>query len=109
MAEVAAQELLGAQGIPVVRTGLERLSSEAVRLSKPVGLPVALKIVPQDVIHKCEVDGVQLQLTCLGQVSEAYRETFATERTPVPAAIIEGVSVPTQGQNEDRGDGRARP
>ena len=55
--EVAAKELLGAQGIPVLPTTLPRSSSEAVRLAKALGLPVALKIVSPDVMHKREVGG----------------------------------------------------
>jgi len=55
--EVAAKEVLGAQGIPVLPTTLARSSSEAVRLAKALGLPVALKIVSPDVMHKREVGG----------------------------------------------------
>ena len=93
MTEVAAKELPGAQGIPVVPTSLARSSSEAVRLAKALGLPVALQIVSPDVMHKSEVGGVQLQLTSLAQVSKAYGEILATVRARVPAAVIEGVSV----------------
>jgi acyl-CoA synthetase (NDP forming) len=57
MTEVAAKELLRAQGISVVPTSLAQSSSEAVRLAKALGLPVALKIVSPDVIHKSEVGG----------------------------------------------------
>jgi acetyltransferase len=71
MTEVAAKELLGAQGILVVPTTLARSLSEAVRLAKALGLPVALKIVSPAGMHKSEVGGVQLQLTSLAQVSEA--------------------------------------
>jgi acyl-CoA synthetase (NDP forming) len=93
MTEVAAKELLGAQRILVVPTTLACSLSEAVRLAKALGLPVALKIVSPDVMHKREVGGVQLQLTSLAQVSEAYGEILTTVRTRVPAAVIEGVSV----------------
>jgi len=57
MTAVAAKELLGAQGIPVVPISLARSSSEAVRLAKALGLPVALQIVSPDVMHKSEVGG----------------------------------------------------
>ena len=93
MTEVAAKELLRTQGIPVVPTSLARSSNEAVRMAKALGLPVALKIVSPDVIHKSEVGGVRLQLTSLAQVSKAYGEIIATVRARVPEAVIEGVSV----------------
>jgi acyl-CoA synthetase (NDP forming) len=91
--EVAAKELLRAQGIPVVPTSLARSPSEAVRVAKALGLPVALKIVSPDVVHKSEVGGVRLQLTSLAQVSNAYGEIVATVRARAPEAVIEGVSV----------------
>jgi len=62
-------------------------------LAKALGLPVALKIVSPDVMHKSEVGGVQLQLISLAQVRRAYGEILATVRARVPEAVIEGVSV----------------
>jgi acyl-CoA synthetase (NDP forming) len=93
MSEVAAKELLRAQGIPVVPTSLARSAGEAVRLAKALGLPVALKIASTDIIHKSEVGGVRLQLTSLAQVDKAYREIVSTVRARSPEAVIEGVSV----------------
>jgi len=93
MTEVVAKDLLRAQGIPVVPTSLARSSTEAVRLAKTLGLPVALKIVSPQVIHKSEVGGVRLQVTSLAQVSKAYGEIVATVRARIPGSVIEGVSV----------------
>jgi acyl-CoA synthetase (NDP forming) len=93
LTEVAAKELLGAQGIPVVPTDLARSPSEAARLAKSLGLPVALKIASPDVIHKSDVGGVRLHLTSLSQVSRAYGEIVVAVRSRVPEAVIDGVSV----------------
>jgi acyl-CoA synthetase (NDP forming) len=93
LTEVAAKELLSAQGIPVVPTKLARSPSEAVRLAKSLGLPVALKVVSPDVIHKSDVGGVRLHVASLSRVSKAYREILATVRSHAPEAMIDGVSV----------------
>jgi acyl-CoA synthetase (NDP forming) len=90
---VAAHELLSVQGIPIVPTNLARSPSEAARLAKSLGLPVALKIVSPDVIHKSDVGGVRLHVTSLTQVSKAYGELLATVRSCLPEAVIDGVSV----------------
>jgi len=95
LTEVAAKELLCAQGIPVVPTRLARSPAEAVRLAKQVGLPAALKVVSPDIIHKSDVGGVRLHLTSLTQVSKAYRDLLVQARAHVPQAAIEGVSVQT--------------
>jgi acyl-CoA synthetase (NDP forming) len=93
LTEVKAKELLAAQGVPVVPTLLARSPSQAVRLAKRLGLPVALKIVSPDVIHKSDVGGVRLHLNRLSQVSKAYGDILATVRSHRPTAVIDGVSV----------------
>jgi acyl-CoA synthetase (NDP forming) len=93
MTEVAAKTLLRAQGIPVVATSLAQSSSQAVRLAKSLGLPVALKVVSPDIVHKSDVGGVRLHLTSLSRVSKAYGEMLASVRARLPEAVIEGVSV----------------
>jgi acyl-CoA synthetase (NDP forming) len=90
---VAARELLDAAGIPVVPTSLARSSGEAIRLAKSLGLPVALKVVSPDIVHKSDVGGVRLHLTSLAQVGKAYGEIVAGVRSRTPDALIEGISV----------------
>jgi acyl-CoA synthetase (NDP forming) len=93
LTEVAAKELLNAEGIPVVPTSLARSSGEAMRLAKSLGLPVALKVVSPDIVHKSDVGGVRLHLTSLAQVGKAYREIVAGVRAHTPDVLIEGLSV----------------
>jgi acyl-CoA synthetase (NDP forming) len=90
---VRATELLSAQGIPVAPAQLARSPSAAVRLAKRLGLPVALKVVSRDIIHKSDVGGVRLHLTSFSQVSKAYGDILAAVRSRVPEAVIDGVSV----------------
>jgi acyl-CoA synthetase (NDP forming) len=91
--EVTAKEWLSAQGIPVVPTQLARSPSEAARLAKRLGLPVALKIVSPDIAHKSDVGGVQLHLASFSQVSKAYRDILAAVRSRAPEALLDGISV----------------
>ena len=91
--EVAAKELLSARGIPVVPTRLARSSTEAVRLAKSLGLPVALKVVSPDIMHKSDVGGVRLHLASLAQIGKAYGEILAAVRSRLPEAAIEGIAV----------------
>jgi acetate---CoA ligase (ADP-forming) subunit beta len=95
LTEVAAKELLRAQGIPVVPTSLARSPAEAVRLAKQLGLPAALKVVSPDIAHKSDIGGVRLHLTSLTQVSKAYRDILGRVQMHVPQAAIEGVAVQT--------------
>jgi acyl-CoA synthetase (NDP forming) len=93
LTEVTAKELLSAEGIPTVPTRLARSPGEALRLARALGLPVALKVVSAQIIHKSDIGGVRLHLTSLSQVSKAYKDILATVQSRVPAALIDGVSV----------------
>lgn len=95
---VAAKELLDTQGIPMVPTGLARSPKEAMQLATTLGLPVALKVVSPDIIHKSDVGGVRLHLGSLTQVSKAYKEMLAHVQACVPQAAIAGVSVQRMAQ-----------
>jgi acyl-CoA synthetase (NDP forming) len=93
LSEVAAKEFLSTQGFSVVPTSLARSPSEAVRLAKSLGLPVALKVVSSQITHKSDVSGVRLHLASLSQVSKAYGEILATVQSRAPEAVVDGVSV----------------
>jgi acyl-CoA synthetase (NDP forming) len=93
LSDVAAKELLSAQGIPLLSTHLARSPNEAARLAKSLGLPVALKVVSPHIIHKSDVGGVRIQLASLAQVRKAYGEILATVRSRIPEAVIDGIAV----------------
>jgi len=93
LTEVESKELMKGVGIPVVETRLARTKAEALAISKELGLPVALKIVSPDVIHKSDSGGVKLGLSNMAQVGRAYSEIISTTKRANPKAKILGVSV----------------
>ena len=93
LTEVESKELIQESGIPVVETRLARSKAEAVRMSQEMGLPVVLKIVSPDVVHKSDVGGVKVGLESVSQVRTAYDSILSSTRTAVPSASILGVSV----------------
>lgn len=93
LTEVESKELIQETGIPVVETHLARNKSQAMRISGELGLPVVLKIVSPDVIHKSDVGGVKTDLKSLNQVSIAYDSILSSTIAAVPSASIRGVSV----------------
>ena len=72
LTEVESKELVKESGIPVVETRLACSRTGAVSIARKIGLPVVLKIVSPDVIHKSDVGGVKIGLATLGQVRAAY-------------------------------------
>lgn len=93
LTEVEAKELVAGAGIPVVETRLARSKAEAVSIAKELGLPVALKIVSPDVIHKSDFGGVKLNLSSGRQVAVAYGDIMSSVRRKNSGARILGVSV----------------
>ena len=93
LTEVESKELIQGTGIPVVETRLARSKSQAVSIAQELGLPVVLKIVSPDVVHKSDVGGVKIGLGSLSQVRAAYDSIHSSTRAAVPSASIQGVSV----------------
>ena len=65
-------EVLAAYGIPVIPTRKVRDADEAARAAAQLGLPVALKIVAQEIVHKSEVGGVALDLASADAVRRPH-------------------------------------
>ncbi|MEO7127620.1 MAG: bifunctional acetate--CoA ligase family protein/GNAT family N-acetyltransferase [Rhodoferax sp.] len=89
----ATQALLRAYGIPVVETVQADDVEGAVAAADRIGYPVALKIVSPQIIHKSDVGGVALALTCADEVRAAavtMRERVAQLQ---PQAVVRGFTV----------------
>lgn len=93
LTEIEAKELLKVWGVKVVETRLAHSQSQAVALSRELGLPVALKIASPDITHKSDAGGVKLGLTSQRQVTQAYRDIIHSTRKGNPQAHIQGVTV----------------
>jgi acetate---CoA ligase (ADP-forming) len=67
------EDLLDAAGIPVLRSRMAATPDQAVAAAKEAGLPVVLKAVGPDILHKSDVGGVRLGLGS----EQAVRDAFA--------------------------------
>jgi acetyltransferase len=88
--------LFAAYGIPMVSSILAAHPDEAATHAAEfigAGLPVALKILSQDIQHKSDIGGVRLNLTTATAVRSAAAEILDRARTIRPEARITGVIV----------------
>ncbi|WP_269533534.1 bifunctional acetate--CoA ligase family protein/GNAT family N-acetyltransferase [Chitinimonas sp. BJYL2] len=85
--------LLDAFHIPHPPTLPAATPGEAVAAAARIGLPVAIKIDADDLIHKSDVDGVVLNLTTLEQVADAAAAMLATARDRLDPAKLRGLVV----------------
>jgi acyl-CoA synthetase (NDP forming) len=94
LTEIESKKLLKeTAGIDVVYTVMATSKKEAVRISKEIGFPVALKIVSRDISHKSDIGGVRLGIMTPNQVAKAYGDILKAVKQRCPEAAIEGVSV----------------
>jgi len=91
LSQTDALSLLGAYGLPVIKTELAKTRQQAVTLARKVGLPVVMKIVSPDVVHKIDVGAVKLDLNSEQDVGKGFDEIIKNVKANTPSARIEGV------------------
>ncbi|MDJ1157939.1 bifunctional acetate--CoA ligase family protein/GNAT family N-acetyltransferase [Chelatococcus sp. SYSU_G07232] len=93
---VEIDRLFAAYQIPITPTVLARDTDEAAVAAAPFlaeGVPVAVKILSPDIVHKSDVGGVRLNLTSEKAVREAAAGILARAREARPDARITGLTV----------------
>ena len=93
LSEVEAKQALGEAGVPVTETILAVSRDAAVSTADGCGYPVVLKVVSQDIAHKSDVGGVQLNLADADAVGAAFDAIMSSAKAAEPNARIDGVSV----------------
>lgn len=91
--EVETIELLQTYGLPVPRGKLATTADEAVKISDEIGYPVVLKVVSNDIIHKSEAKGVELNLGSAKEVKDAWERIHTNVKSVMPGASISGIYV----------------
>ncbi|MFI5606529.1 acetate--CoA ligase family protein [Amycolatopsis sp. NPDC051903] len=82
-----------AYGIPTPQERLATSADEAVAQAQEIGLPVVLKIVSPDILHKTEAGGVLVGLRTPKEVAEGYATILANAKAYDENAAIVGVQV----------------
>jgi acyl-CoA synthetase (NDP forming) len=80
-------------GIPTVSSRIALTLDEAKVAAEEIGFPVAIKIIAEQVSHKSDVGGVQLNLRSSQAVEEAFGEMMHNIQQAYPDAKIDGVLV----------------
>jgi acetate---CoA ligase (ADP-forming) len=75
--EVAARQVLGEAGVPLVPAELVGSADEAVAAAHRLGTPVALKICAAAITHKSDAGGVALGLSADEDIRAAYERVAA--------------------------------
>ncbi len=90
---LAVKAVLGAYGIPAVRSLVVASAEEAAAAAASIGGPVVLKIRSRAILHKSDIGGVMLNLTGAASVRAAAEAMNARITAARPEAPLEGFVV----------------
>jgi acetyltransferase len=88
-----ALEVLEHYGIPTVRGERANSVEEAQSAADHMGYPVAIKIIAEQISHKSDVGGVQLNLRNRESVAHAFEDMMERIHQAYPDAKLDGVLV----------------
>jgi acetyltransferase len=66
---------------------------EAIGIANDIGYPVVLKVVSDEILHKSDVRGVELNLQTDSEVADAYKRIHKNVASKMPDATINGIFV----------------
>ena len=89
--ETEALDFLSAYGFPLPPSYLAKDQDHAADLAQRMRIPLALKIVSPEIIHKSDAGGVRLNLRGPEEVARAYSEALKSAKAYDPSCHIEGV------------------
>jgi acetyltransferase len=88
-----SMQVLEQYGIPTAVGVRASTKEEARQASEKMGYPVAIKVISEQISHKSDVGGVQLNLRNGPAVEEAFDDMLSRIRSSYPGANIDGVLV----------------
>ena len=91
--ELEGNEILRAYGFNVLPTRLAKDPQEAAAIAEDIGLPVVLKIVSPQILHKTDAGGVVVGLDNVESVRQAFEDIVRRAAEFDPQAQIDGVLV----------------
>jgi len=91
--EEIKRKILSCYGIRSVRQKLATSPEEALRIASSFGYPVALKIESSDILHKTEVQGVELHIHNKYELKKAFNRIHTRFKTGSSGFNLQGILV----------------
>lgn len=93
VAENESKEILEAYGFVTPKGSIATTAEQAASIAGQLGFPVVLKIWSPDILHKSDVEGVQIGLNSVKEVKDAFDLMMYRIPKKLPNANILGVLV----------------
>ena len=88
-----ALDILESYGIPAVSSVVTETVEDAQAAASRIGYPIAIKIVAEQISHKSDIGGVQLNLRNASALAAAFEDMLNRIHTAYPDVEIDGVLV----------------
>jgi acetyltransferase len=88
-----ALDVLECYGISAVESKVAHTVEEVQSVAEEIGYPVAIKVISQQISHKSDVGGVQLNLMNGPAVAAAFEDMISRTKSAYPDVSIDGVLV----------------
>ncbi|MCE5302479.1 MAG: acetate--CoA ligase family protein [Planctomycetaceae bacterium] len=85
--------LFAAYRLPLLRSGTARNADEAAKLVESFGVPVVMKVMSADVVHKYDAGGVLLNIAGPDAARQGYQKILTNVEKAVPGAKVEGILI----------------
>jgi succinyl-CoA synthetase beta subunit len=89
LSEYTSKQVLGAWDIPVTREVLVQNADAAAAAAEEIGYPVALKPCSRDLMHKSELDCIELGLAGPEAVGPAFGRIREKIKTPLEGILVQ--------------------
>lgn len=93
MGEAQIRPLLAEFGIQLVNASVSHSESESVSIQKAYNLPVAMKIISPQILHKSDAGGIKLNVQNADEAIAAHREIIENAKRYNSSAVIEGILI----------------
>ncbi len=88
-----AEIVLKAYGLPILPSKMASSAEEAASMADSIGYPVVLKIISDDIVHKYDVKGIELNIGTPRGAQAAYNTILSNAKKYKPDAKIKGILV----------------
>jgi acetyltransferase len=78
--ETESREILALYGMKLLEATLASNVEEAVRVSRELSCPLAVKVVCPDIVHKSDAGGIKLNVMGEAEIRQAFEEILAAAR-----------------------------
>ena len=91
--EEEAVGVLGAFGLPVLKSEVAANRAKAIQCAERIGFPVVMKVSSDEITHKIDVQGVVLGIRNAKEAGEAFDTIISSVKQARPDASVRGVLV----------------